>query len=104
MPARPAARAGASFPVRVHQPAVAHRSQKRWEGDIKAENPRAQIQLGERDRVARTEGDVVEDAAVLAQRDFSIGAAIEVIEDWPRKPALRQRPEIADTDDMGRRN
>jgi len=52
--------------------------------------------------VAWAEGDVVEDAAVLAERHFSVGASVKVIEDRPGKAATSQGPEIAYTDDMGR--
>ena len=52
--------------------------------------------------MARAKGNVVEDAAVLAKRDFTIGAAIQVIENRPWKPATSQGPEIVNTNDVGR--
>ncbi len=52
--------------------------------------------------MTRAEGDVIEHAAILTQRDFAIGAAVQVIKNRPRKPLLGQGPEIVNTDDMGR--
>ena len=43
--------------------------------------------------------DVVEDARVLAQRDFGVGAAVDVVEDDARQPPLREAAEVGDVDD-----
>ena len=58
--------------------------------------------IGERDRVARTEGNVVIDAAIFAQGDLAFGAAIKVIEDGLGHAALGDGAEIGDADDAGR--
>ena len=52
--------------------------------------------------MAWAKGDIVEYTAVLAESDFSVGATVKVIEDWPGKAATSQRPEITNTDDAGR--
>ena len=52
--------------------------------------------LRRRDSVARPEKNLFPRAAVLAQRDFAIGAAIDVIEDGARKAAPRELPQIVD--------
>jgi hypothetical protein len=52
--------------------------------------------------VAWAKCDVIEDPAVLAERDFSVGTSVKVIENWPGKAATSQGPEVANTDDVGR--
>src|SRR5260370_123404 len=73
----------AHFAHGVHQAAVADRSEHEWESEIEAENAGAQVAIGDGDRMARAEGDVVIDAAILAERDFAFGAPIKVVEDGP---------------------
>jgi hypothetical protein len=61
----------------VHKAAVANGSEQEWEREIEAENAGAQIAIGERDRMARAEGDIFIDAAILAKSDFAFRAAIK---------------------------
>ena len=42
----------------------------------------------------------VEDAAVVAQRDFVLGAAVGVVEDDARQPALGEAPQVGDIDGL----
>src|SRR5207248_11358509 len=51
-----------------------------------------------RDRIARTEDHVVEHAAVLAQRLFVVGAAVDVVEDDAGQARSCEAPEIGDVD------
>jgi hypothetical protein len=71
----------AHFAHGMHEAAVADRGEQERESEIEAKNACAQVAVGERDGVARPEGDVLINAAVFAQRNFAFGAAIEVIED-----------------------
>jgi hypothetical protein len=50
----------------------------------------------------RAKGDVIEYAAVFAKSDFTLGAAIEIVEDNFREAALRQMAEVMDVDDAWR--
>jgi len=86
----------------VHEAAVAYRSQQEWESEIEAENAGAQVAIGDRDRVARAEGDVLIDAAIFAEGDLAFGAAIEIVEDSPGHAALGEGAEIRDADYAGR--
>ena len=52
--------------------------------------------------MARTERYVIEDTAVLAKGDLAVSAAVEVIKNWPGESATSQRPEVINTDDVGR--
>ena len=44
--------------------------------------------LADCNRVTRPEGDGFESATILAQRDFALGAAIQIIENRPRHTPL----------------
>jgi len=55
-----------------------------------------------RDRRTRTECDAIEGAAIFAERGLGFGAAVDVVEDDARQPALRRTPEIVDADDAMR--
>jgi hypothetical protein len=52
--------------------------------------------------LARSKGDVVENATILAQGEFVFGAAVEIVKDNLGEPALRQIAEVLDIDDAGR--
>jgi hypothetical protein len=88
----------------VHEPAVANGSEQERESEIEAKNACAQAAMVERDRVSRTESDVVIDAAVLAEGHLVFGATIKVIEDGFGHAALGDGPEISDADDARRGN
>jgi len=93
---------GAHFAHGVHQAAVADRSQQEWEREIEAENAGAQVAIGDGDRMAGTEGDILIDAAILAEGDLAFGAAIEIVEDGPGHAAPSEGAEIRDADHSGR--
>src|SRR5260370_34002735 len=82
----------AHFAHGVHQAAVADRSEHEWESEIEAENAGAQVAIGDGDRMARAEGDVVVDTAVFAEGDLALGAVIEAIKSCPGHTALAQGP------------
>jgi hypothetical protein len=82
----------------VHEAAVADGSEQERESEIEAENASAQGTIGKCDRVAGTEGNVLINAAILAQSDFTFGAAIEVIEDGAGHATLGDASEIPDAD------
>jgi hypothetical protein len=65
----------------VHEAAVANGSEQEGESEIEAENTGAQRAISKSNSVARTEGDVLIDAAIFAEGHLAFGAAIEVIED-----------------------
>ena len=65
-------------------------------------NSSVKFALGNRHRLARAKGDVIEYPAVLAKSDFTFGAPIEIVEDDFRKTALRQTTEVVDIDNSWR--
>jgi hypothetical protein len=86
----------------VHQAAVADGSEQEWESEIEAENTGAQVAIGDGDRMARAEGDVLIDAAIFAECDLAFGAAVEIVEHGARHSALGEGAEICDADYAGR--
>ena len=102
VPAAPAARAAGFFTPRIEHATAADRCQQERELEALTEDGHVQIALGDRDRVARAEDHVVEDAAVLPQREFGVGAAVDVVEHRARHAALGHEPEIGDVDDARR--
>jgi len=88
----------------MHKTAVADGSQQKRDSEIETEDASAQIALGDGYGVTRAQGDIFEYAAVLAQRDFALGAAVEIVEDNFGEAATRQRPEVMDADDAGSGN
>src|SRR5260370_27968605 len=93
----------AHFAHGVHQAAVADRSEHEWESEIEAENAGAQVAIGDGDRMARAEGDVVVDTAIFAEGELTLGAALEVIKNSPGHSALLPHAQICD-DDLSRGN
>jgi len=86
----------------MHEAAVADGSEHEWESEIEAENAGAQVAIGDGDRMARAEGDVLIDAAIFAEGDLAFGAAIKVVEDGPGHAATGEGAEICDADYAGR--
>jgi hypothetical protein len=86
----------------MHEPAVAYRGKQCRERDVEAQDSGSQIAIGEGHCVARTERYVIEDAAVFAQGNLAVSAAVEVVKNWPWEPATSQRPEVINADDVGR--
>src|SRR6202795_95288 len=93
---------GAHFAHGVHQAAVADGSEQEWESEIEAENAGAQVAIADGDRMARSEGDVLIDAAIFAECDLAFGAAIKVVEEAPGHAGWGGGAEICDADHAGR--
>jgi hypothetical protein len=93
---------GGEFSPWMDEAAVADRSKNGRESERLAEDLRAKIGIGNGNGLARTEGDVVKNAAIFAESDFALGATIEIIEDDFGKAALRQGAEIVNVDDARR--
>jgi len=83
---------------RVHEPAVANGSEQKRESEIEAKNAGVQVTIGERDGMARAEGDVLIDAAIFAEGNLAFGTAIEVIEDRSGHAPLGDGSKISDAD------
>src|SRR5450631_78719 len=88
----------AHFARGVHEAAVADRSEQEWESEIEAEKAGAQVAIGERNRMAWAESDVLVDAAIFAEGDLAFSTAIEVVEDGPGNAAPGDVAQICDAD------
>jgi hypothetical protein len=71
----------ADFADGVHEAAVTDGREQERQREIEAENASAQVAMVEGYGVARTEGEVLIDAAILVEGDLAFCAAVEVIED-----------------------
>ena len=100
---RPGGAAGRYFAGRMHQAAVADGSQQRRKRKVEPEHARPQIAGRHGYRLTRPERERLECPAVLAQRDFVFGAAVDVIEHRLRQAPPRQRSQVLDIDDTRRR-
>jgi len=94
----------AAIAAGIHHAGIADGSENGGEGKIEGEDARADVCFGNGDGPARAKGDVVKDAAIFAEGDFGVGAAVEVIEDDARNTALGDFAEIVDVDDGGRKS
>ena len=92
---------GDNFAARVEHPAAADRRQRKRKRKVVAEDPRAQVNR-RRDRGPRPKQYVFEDSTVLAQRDFAIGATVDVVERDSRQPAFGQASEVGNVEDARR--
>jgi len=86
----------------VHEAAVADGGEQERESEIEAENAGAQVAIGDGDRMARSEGDVLIDAAIFSECNLAFGAAIKVVENGPGHAALGEGAKIRDADHSGR--
>src|SRR6202030_245185 len=68
---------------------------------VEPQDAGSQINFNQGYGMPRAEGDVIENTAILTQRDFATGAPVQIVKNRPRKSLLGQRPEIVNTDDMG---
>ena len=68
------------------------------------EHRRFQSAVRKCDRAARAEGDVVEGAAVLAQRLLTLGAAVKIIKNRAGQALARKWTEISNADNVRRSN
>ena len=80
---------------------AADRREQERQIEVRAEDGGPQIGARREHGVARAERDGVEDAAVVAQRDLVLGAAVGVVEDDARQPALGEAPQVGDVDGLG---
>jgi len=88
----------ADFAHGVHEAAVTDGSEQERQREIEAENASAQVAMVEGYGVARTEGEVLIDAAILVEGDFAFCAAVEVIENGFGHAALGDSAEVSDAD------
>ena len=88
--------------ARIEQATAADRREENGEGELRPENARPQVGAPRHRRRAGPERDVVEDAAVLAQRHLSIGTAVDVVERHAGQSASGETPEVADVDNLRR--
>jgi hypothetical protein len=75
----------------MHQPAVAHGSEQERDGEIEAENARAQTAICKRYGMSRTKCNVLINATIFSERYFALGPAIEIVEDSARDTPLGNR-------------
>ena len=85
----------------IHHAGITDRSENRGKRKVERKDASANIGFGNGDGPARAEEDVIKDAAIFAESDFAVGAAIEVIENNAREAALRHFAKIVDVDDAG---
>src|ERR1700687_3227093 len=95
-------RGGRCLSARMHQSAVTDGCQNRWKRQVSGKNSSSKITLRNCNCLARSKGEVVENATILAQGEFAFGAAVEIVKDNLGEPALRQIAEVLDIDDAGR--
>jgi hypothetical protein len=86
----------------MHQPAISDRREQDGKRKIEAENAGAQIAIREGNGVARAKSNVVEDAAVFAERNLTFGAAIEVVKYGLRHSLAGDGAEVLDANNPGR--
>ena len=94
---------GGNFSAAMHHAAVTDGRENGGKGKIEGEDSRANVAFGHGDGPAGAESDVVEDAAIFAESDFAVSAAVEIVEDDARKAAFCHFAEIVDADDGGRK-
>ena len=90
---------GNRFAARIEHAAAADRREQEREREPGAEDRDAQVARGRRNGAARPESDRLERAAILAQRDLRIGAAVDVVEHGARQPPSGDPAQIGDVDD-----
>lgn len=81
---------GRHFAARMHQPAVSHRSEHRWEREFVSEHERLEVAIGYGNSTARTESHVAEGTTILGQGELCFRAAVEIVEHRLGEMALRQ--------------
>src|SRR5690242_926798 len=86
----------------IEHPAAADRREQKGQCELVAEDGRRQITVGCGHGGTWPQREVLEGARVLAQGDFRVGAAVDVVEYYSRQAALCQPPEIGDVDDARR--
>src|SRR2546426_3890637 len=85
----------------MHEAAVADGSEQNRNGKVDSQHAGPKIATRNCHGLARPERDAVKRAAVLFQRGFPFGAAVEIVEDHLRQTAPRQRPQVLNVDDAG---
>ena len=81
MPASPAAAAARHFARGIEQRLLPIGREQEGQLEGRAEHGRVEIARRDGDSRPRAKRHIVEHAAVLAQRDFAVGAAVDVVED-----------------------
>ena len=89
---------GHDFAAGIEQAAAADRREQERQVERRAEHRCAQIGALGGHGAARAKGDRLERAAVLAQRDFIVRAAVDVVERQAGQAALGEPPEVGDVD------
>jgi hypothetical protein len=84
----------------MHQTAVSHWRKYGRERKFISDYASLQVTNSYRNRTAGTKQDIAKCPAVLRQREFGFGTAIQVVEYRPGNPALRQMAQILDVDDL----
>jgi hypothetical protein len=87
----------------MHKAAVSDRSKQERKRKIEAQNARTQTAVRDRDRMPRSKRDVIKYPAILTQRDFAFGAAVEVVEYRFWHPLPGYGAEVFNTNNTGRR-
>src|SRR5437588_12944583 len=88
----------------MHQTEVAHRREHCGKRQLVTEHGRFQTAARKRHGAAGTESDVVEGAAVFAQRLLTFGAAVKIIKNRAGQALAGQWTEISDADDAALSN
>jgi hypothetical protein len=87
---------------RAYQSTKSHRRQEEGHGQVRAENLGAQVTTRDRNRIPRAKRDFFKGAAIFTQSDFTVGAAVNIIEDNAWKTAFGSAAQISDIDDARR--
>src|SRR5437870_12401182 len=82
----------------MHQAAITHGREHQGERNFIVQYLCAQVGLAHGDRLPRAECHRFEGAAVLLQRDLTLGATVEIIEDHFWYTPLRKTPKVFDID------
>ena len=89
---------------RVKHPAKADGGQQKRQGELRAEHRRSQIALRDRHALPGPERQLRERGAIVRQRDFVLGPAVDVVEDQRGQTPPRPLAQIGNADDAGRLN
>ena len=100
-PSDPGLLRGDLFATRVEHPAAADRRQQDRHAHGHSQHSGPEMAVWNSHGASRPEGDRIEYAAVLTERHFAVGAAVDVVEDGTRQPALREASQVADVDHVG---
>jgi hypothetical protein len=80
----------------VHQAAVTDWREQEWKRKIEAQDPRAQVALLDRDRMAWPKRDIIKDSAIFPERNLAFSSAVEVIKYRLGNSLAGDRAEVLD--------